>query len=301
MSEDIRNRLDIRHEDVTALNFVNAAAPYVFRRHFRQGLRSHIIEILDPSDVTIEQSGTLIDGIRWFPKAVPRKMFRIFRARFKTLEEALTEIGRVKIVERFLAPDFMARSSECIVDYHSPEGFDLMLCGFQEYVLGETLDPWTLLGAENLLPVIYDTIRVKARGGCLSKEAWMATACQKTARFIDRIKQMITQAGHIPDLSGEGNLIFTVDAGLRLVDINNISRVVYDSSIGLDEKGYPVCDKSIEALALIEEKVLGRRLDRDDPVYHRFLDPQRLKTVQEKESLFRKRRAEGNFAGNAFQ
>lgn len=56
---------------------------------------------------------------------------------------------------------------------------------------------------------------------------------------------MVAEAGHIPDLAGAGNLIITGTADIRLVDINDISPISLDSSIYLDEKGYPVCDKSI--------------------------------------------------------
>ena len=291
MPEDIRDKSSIDHDDVTALNFVNTSTPYVFRRHFRQGLRSHIMEILDPSDVQIERSGKVIDGIRWFPKAAPRRMFRIFRARLKTLENALTEIGRVKIVEHYLAPDFMATSIECIVDYRGPEGWDLLLCGFQEYVNGIILDPWTILDADDLLPTLYDTIRDRGSAIPLSRGEWIGTVRQKGARFIGKVKQMITKAGHIPDLSGSGNLIITATGNIRLVDINNISRVSLDSSIRLDEKGYPVCDKSMEVLSLIEEKVLGRHVDMREDCYQLFLNPDRRNAVKAKEELFWKMEA----------
>ena len=291
MPEDIRNQPSISHEDVIALNFVRSSTPYVFRRHYRQGLRSHIMEVLDPSDVKIEQSGKVIDGMRWFPIAAPRRMFRIFRARLKTLENALTEIGRVKIVERYLAPDFMATSTECIMDYQGPEGWDLMLCGFQEYVKGEILDPWTILDAAELLPALYDTFRDKDRALTPSRDQWIRTVRQEGSRFIRKIKLMITEAGHIPDLAGAGNLIITGAGGIRLVDINNISSVDFDTSIDLDEKGYPVCDKSIEALSLMEEKILGRPVDMDENIYKLFLGPKRRKAVKEKETLFWKRTA----------
>ena len=37
--------------------------------------------------------------------------------------------------------------------------------------------------------------------------------------------------------------------------------------VDLDEKGYPVCDKSIEALSLIEEKILGKQVDMEADIY----------------------------------
>ena len=92
MTEDIRDRPTIDHADVMALNFVNAAAPVVFRRHFRQGLRSHVLEILDPQAVAVERKGTMVDGVMRFPKAEPRRMLRIFRTRLHTLDEGLDEI-----------------------------------------------------------------------------------------------------------------------------------------------------------------------------------------------------------------
>jgi hypothetical protein len=290
MPEDIRKKSAISHIDVVALNFVRSSTPYVFRRHFRQGLRSHIMEILDPSDVNLEQTGKVIDGVRWFPKAAPRRMFRIFRARLKTLENALSEIDRVKIVERFLAPGFMARSTECIVSYSGPEGRDLMLCGFQEYVAGEILNPWTILNSADLLPTLYESLHRENNQSASDREQWIAAVRQKGAHFIGKIKQMISEAGHIPDLAGAGNLIITVDGGIRLVDINNISRVAFNSTIALDEKGYPVCDKSVEALSLIEEKLLARPVDMSEPLYRLFLDPQRRMAVKVKEEWFWKRK-----------
>ncbi len=292
MPEDIRDKPTITQVDVLALNFVNSATPYVFRKHFRQGLRSHIMEILDPLDVEMEQTGTVVDGVRWFPKARPRRMLRIFRSRLKRLDRALKEIERVKIVERYLSPDFMATSVECIMDYHGPDGWDLMLCGFQEYVQGEILDPWTILDGVNLLPSLYDQLHNAERASALSKETWIAAVRQNGQQFVANLKRMILEAGHIPDLAGAGNLIITAGAEIRLVDINNISRVDFDGSINLDEKGYPVCDKSIEALALIEEKIIGRRVDMQDKLFKHFLESNRWKVVKAKEALFWKNRSD---------
>lgn len=286
MPEDMRNQPSISHADVAALNFIRSSMPYVLRRHFRQGLRSHILEILEPAEVEIEQSGIINDGIRIFPKATPRRMFRIFRSRLKTLGNALTEIGRVKIVERYLAPDFMATSTECIVDYKGPDGWDLVLCGFQEYVQGEILDPWTLLEAGNLLPALYDTLGHSEQALPLPRKEWIRAVRKKSGHFIQRIKRMIDEAGHIPDLAGAGNLMVTVTGHICLVDINNISRIDFDSAIRLDEKGYPVCDKSVEALSLIEEKVLGRPVERHEKIYRFFLNPARRDAVKHKEELF---------------
>ncbi len=287
MHPDIRDRATIDHADVIALNFVRPTPPYQFRRHYRQGLRSHILEILACRDVDREQRGTVIDGVRHFPRAMPCRMFRIFRTRLGTLDEALEEIARVKLVAHYLGPGHMAMSTECIVDYEGPDGYALMLCGFQEYVPGVVLDPWTILEAPELLPALYHATSQTRDAPELPEERWIATIRQKGMDFVRRIKRMISRAGHIPDLAGAGNLIINAQAEIRLVDINNISPVAFDASIRLDEKGYPVGDKSIEALSLIEAKLFKRPVDLNEPVYRHFLDPYRLEKVRAEERRFR--------------
>ena len=286
MSEDIRKKLAIYHSDVIALNFIRSSPPYVFRRHYRQGLRSHVMEILYSTDVVTEKTGTLVDGIRQFPKAVPLNMFRIFRTQFETFEEAWAEIERVKILSEYLGAEFMAHSHECIVEYHGPHGSELMLCGFQEYIEGDIIDPWTILDADSLLPVIYKTMKDRGVTTPLSSEEWVADARKKGSQLIGRLKRMINQSGHIPDLAGVGNLIIKPNGEICLVDINNISPVYSDSTIPLDEKGYPVCDKSVEALSLLEKKIVGRPINMEEKLYKQFLTSERRKLVQEKVKLF---------------
>ena len=286
MAQDIRDRSQIEHEDVVALNFIRNPCPFVFRRHFRQGLRSHIMEILRPGDLKMEKAGVVRDGVRWFPKARPHKIFRIFRARLKTLDKALEEIGRVKIVEQYLAPEYLAKSEEFIVDYQGPEGRDLMLCGFQAYVAGHIVDPWGILDAAELFEVIYASLcRASDPDGSM-QAGWLRNARGQAQAFIGRVKRMILEKAHVPDLAGVGNLVMVASGNIRLVDMNNISRVDMDSQIRLDDRGYPVCDKSIEALSLLERNLLGRPVDRDEPIYKHFLDPRRLKAVQALEEVF---------------
>lgn len=286
MPVDIRDKAFIGHDDVIGLNFIKKSSPFFFRRHFRQGLRSHVMEILKLSDVQLEKEGIVIDGLKWYPKARPFKIFRLFRSRLKTVEIALGEIGRVKIVEKYLAPDYLARSDEFIVDYMGPEGRDLVLCGFQEYVEGEILDPWGILEKDKLTSVMYDNLVRNALHPAVIKEKWIRRVERKVEKFIGRIKRMIVETSHVPDLAGVGNIIIANSGEIKLVDINNISRVVFDTVIRLDDKGYPVCDKSIEALAHLEHKVLGGAINNNEPIYKNFLDPQRIKAVQAKEQDF---------------
>jgi hypothetical protein len=293
MPIDIRDKAFISHEDVMGLNFINDSGPYYFRRHYRQGLRSHILEVLERVDVEREKSGMVIDGVRWYPKARPLKMFRIFRTRLKTLERAFREINRVKITERYLAPDFLATSNEFIVDYEMPDGMDLMLCGFQEYEAGEIVDPWNILDRQAFVSVLYDSIREGKDGFNMIRDLWTAMVRKKAAIFIQRIKEMIFQAAYIPDLAGIGNLVVVPSGEIKLVDINNISKVVFDSKIRLDDRGYPVCDKSIEALCLLEEKMVGSTPDRSEKIYRTFLDPDRRRAVKGHEATFYRRKKEG--------
>lgn len=286
MPEDIRDKATISHADVLALNFIRQSAPYHFRRHYRQGLRSHIMEIVHLADIEMEKKGTFIDGIRWFPKAIPIKMLRIFRSRFNTLTDVLEETKRVKLVERYLSPAYLARSTEVVVDYWGLEGRDIMLCGFQEYIEGEIVDPWSILGRDNLLGVLYDGLSRGSENPALDREGWIAHARRQAANFISKIKKMIMEARHVPDLAGVGNLVIQRSGVIKLVDINNISQVSFATRINLDDKGYPVCDKSIEALALLEEKILGVTADRYNPIYRTFLDPQRQNDVKVREEIF---------------
>ena len=286
MPVDIRDKPLIRHEDVLALNFINSATPYVFRKHFRQGLRSHVMEILDPQDLTIEREGTVVDGMRWFPTARPLRILRIFRSRLPTLDKALNEIGRVKTVEHYLAPQFMATSVECIVDYVGPEGRDLVLCGFQEFVKGCPLDPWTILDSSELLSALHAQLAGDTFEVGMSEKQWIASVRRSGMGFVERVKQMVIEAGTIPDLAGAGNLIVTATGEIRLVDINNISPAAFDGPICLDEKGYPVSDKSVEALCLIQEKVAGLPIETQDSLFKQFFNPKRWKEVKRMEALF---------------
>jgi hypothetical protein len=286
MPEDIRDKPHITHADVVGLNFVNPFTPYLFRRHHRQGLRSHVMEVLHPADLELETAGTLIHGHRHFPKATPRKIFRLFRTRLQSPQKALTEIERVKIVEKYLAPDYLARSNEFIVDYQGPKGNELMLCGLQEYVPGKIVDPWNLLTGERFLNDLYNDLGATAAPSDAARQRWIGQTRRQAWRFVSKIKQMIHDTGYIPDLAGLGNLIMTASGRIRLVDINNISRVYFDTTIRLDDRGYPVCDKSIEALAMFERKILGHPIESNDAIYGTFLIARRMEDVAVLEKQF---------------
>lgn len=286
MPEDIRDKPYITHDDVVGLNFINPSPPYVFRRHYRQGLRSHVMELLHPGDVELETTGTLIDGHRRFPKATPHKIFRLFRTRLQIPQEALTEIERVKIVENYLAPEYLARSNEFIVDYLGPNGHELMLCGLQEYVSGEIVDPWNLLNGEQFLNALCHELGAATGPSDTLRRRWHEHTRRQASRFVSRIKQMIHETEYIPDLAGLGNMIMMPSGRIKLVDINNISRVHFDTTIRLDDRGYPVCDKSIEALAMLERKILGHPIDGNDAIYRTFLTARRMEEVAALERQF---------------
>lgn len=286
MSEDIRDKSFITHEDMVGLNFINPSSPYIFRRHYRQGLRSHVMELVHRRDLALESTGIVIDGRRRYPKARPFKIFRLFRTRLQSHQTALTEIERVKIVDTYLAPDYLAQSSEFIVDYLGPDGNHPVLCGLQEYVTGEIIDPWSILDGERLLRDWYNALAAGTEPIRSPPRRWISNARRHAMSFIARIKQMARETMHIPDLAGLGNMIMVHTGKIKLVDINNISRIFFDARIRLDDRGYPVCDKSIEALAMLERKILGHPIDGSDALYRTFLIPDRMEEVAELEKRF---------------
>jgi len=281
--EDPRDKLRLTHEDVVAMNFVRAPGIYVYRRHYRAGLRSHIMQILLREDLDRERTGVLRDGVRLFPKARPLKMLRIFRTRFKTLREAEEELVRFKIIEAHLAPLHMARSNEFLVDFTGGGQREPILCGLQEYMEGETINPWNRLDDEELAS-LRNRMPNQAAPEC--QREWIADVRAQAGSFVLQVKQLISRAGYVPDLAGSGNLILTPLGLIKLVDINNISKVSFDSSIPLDDRGYPVCDKSVEALSMLEKNLAGRHVDPGDEVYRVFLDPHRMEKVRELERRF---------------
>ncbi len=271
----------ITGEEVRALNFINASTSHHFRRHFRQGLRSHIFEVLDAGDVFKETQGEMIDGVRWFPRAVPKKMLRILRTRFSCLDQVLDEIKKYALILKLLGPDLIAVSQEFIVEYTGSGRSEIVLCGLQEYVQGKVFDPWNLHG-DIPLKTFYKT----HFSGEMSEKSWMARAHEVIDVFVRRTRKMIMENGYIPDLAGNGNLLFTAQGEFKLVDINNIIEARCDGTIALDDKKYPSCDKSVEVLAILEQKILKNKNFPDDDLYGHFLTLERRARVRQIEETF---------------
>ncbi len=283
MGGDIRKKSVLNQEDVLDLNFIKSPPVYVFRRNYRQGLRSHLIQVLKPEDVQYENQGVLIDGFRWYPRAEPSIILRIFRQKFESILEAEEEIRNFKITRSHLAPDNLAVSQEVLVDYKLEDRWEIMLCGFQEYVQGEILDPWRCLNENYLASLLSVKGFQKRQHKILDKSEWICLVRQQAEIFIEKVKRMIIEKHHVPDLAGVGNLILSPQGKIKLVDINNISRVSFDQTIPLDDKGYPVCDKSIQALSLLEKNLLDKGVDQEDIIYKTFLDPKRVSQVDDLE------------------
>jgi hypothetical protein len=242
--EDIRKKAWADHNDILDLNFIRRNPAVLFRQHHRQGLRSVIMEVLSSDAVDLERHGVVIDGVRRFPAAVPRKMFRIFRAGFDCLQTVLRDIRRIHLVLSYLTARHMAVSEEMILSYRIYDRYEMVLCGLQNFIEGEPLDPW------GRLPDVPG---------------------DEAQDFIDKIKRLALETGLIPDLAGIGNVIFAPSGDLVLVDINNISTVDMDGTIRPDDKGYPVCDKSVEALSILESRLMNRPIDHAEPLYAHFL------------------------------
>jgi len=278
VAEDIRDKAYLTHTDVIALNFIKDSGRYLYRRHYRSGLRSHIMEVLDAGQVRQETRGRVVKGVRLFPKAIPLKMLRIFRTRLTSTRQAFDEIVKLRVIETYLTKDQFAGSSEFIVDYDTPEGPDMLLCGLQEFVQGRKLDPWLLKSGG--ICKLYPDKDANAQG------AFVAQLRKSAQRFVAGIIAMIQKAGYIPDIAGQRNLLVSRMGNIRLVDINNVSRIKFDARIYIDDKGYPVCDKSIEALALIDRYLCDNRNCRGQLLFQMFLEAGRMRVVAALDDAF---------------
>lgn len=278
---DIRDQAHLSGDEVQKLNFIKEYGRYVFRKYYRSGLRSHIFEVLLEEDVQKETKGQIIDGIRMFPRALPKKMLRILRNRFNDREKIFTEIKKYNLLLKHLGSDFIAKSDEFIVDYTGTGTSQIVLCGLQEYIEGEILDPWRFVGDAYLIDLFKSVAKKESQNLALVQKAK-----KSIATFVKQIRQMITDTGYIPDLAGNGNLIITRDGGLKLVDINNIVEIKFDDEILIDDKGYPSCDVSIEVLFILEQDMLKKDIRMDDPLYQLFLSPERKKAVKALEKKF---------------
>ena len=256
---DIRAKADLDHHDICDLNFIRPAAGYRFRRHFNQGLRSHIIEVIRECDAVNEETGVMSQGLRTFPRAQPVKMLRIFKRRFKAPADLETETRRIRSMAQFIPERFIAVSAEFVVDYRVDGHWDMMLCGLQDFVDGPVVDPWR---PQNLPQVRH------ARA------------------FIEGVVAMIEGRRLIPDLAGIGNLRADAQGLLKLVDINNINPLLKDEPIQLDDQGYPTADKSVQALALLEQHLANRRTLSSHPIAGFFLRPKRMAAVNRLERRF---------------
>ena len=237
----------------------------------------------------METDGVMRDGVRWFPAARPIKMLRIFRQKFEALESAQAEMRTFKILARHLPVATYAASSEFLADYWVGSRYSAVLCGLQEYVTGQILDLWQL-PTDGGLQRLHSSMQAATGGDApLAARQWLEQVQSSGAALVKGLKAMILQAGHVPDLAGYGNLLVTARGQVKLVDINNISPVEFAVQIPLDDKGYPVCDKSIEALALMEQKLLQRPIDMHEKQYRWFLDPQRMREVATRERAFNAR------------
>ncbi len=281
--KDIRDKAYLNNKDILGLNFIKIPGIYYYRRYYREGLRSHIMEVLKPEDVEIETKGIIKNGIKLYPRAEPLKILRIFRTKFGSLKDAEEELKKVKILANYLAPDYLARPEEFLVNYKRGEKCEILLCGLQEYVKGELIEPWGHFDDDHLISML-DDMGVDDSAMIISQ--WSRRVRKNMGNFVSKIKQMIMETYHVPDLAGVGNLLLTKTGDIKLVDINNISGVSFDHTIKLDDRGYPVCDKSIEALFLLERKLSEGSLPIDTPPYKIFLDPERMKDVKAIEKKF---------------
>ena len=298
MATDVRDKKNLNEETVRNLNFIRNSGRYVYRRHYRQGLRSHILEVLDREEVAREKEGIVSDGIKWFPRAKPLKMLRLFRTRFADRLQADRELQRVMMIAHHLGPGCYAQSNEFLVSYEIDGCYDTLLCGLQEYVEGLPLEPWGFMNPERLAENLIRPGMGGQKSSRWDRSTLIATIHRNAVDFVARVREMINDSGCIPDLAGDGNLLLTDNGRIKLVDINNISRVTFAKDIEVDDKGYPVCDKSVEALSQLQLKMATQPIDPADRLYRTYLDPARMSAVQDierefhRESILRQYRAD---------
>ena len=283
---DIRSKKRLTPSDVLGLNFIREPAPYVYRPYPRQGLRSHIMEVLRPEDAHVEKHGVENDGVTWYPRARPIKMLRLFRTRFNSRTDALEEIRRLKVIETYLPAANIARSEEFLVDYAVAGKMEILLCGLQVFVDGEMLDPWSLDAEKHISELLTCISAVSDTKEDRTEGARWCRLQDEAEIFIKSIKKMIREREMIPDLAGIGNILLTRSGRIRLVDINNICRIRFDQTVHLDDKGYPACDKSIEALYLLEKHLLAPDTETDAWPYSHFLQSDRMAEVRNIEERF---------------
>ncbi|MCP4114233.1 MAG: hypothetical protein GY737_02315 [Desulfobacteraceae bacterium] len=276
---DITTAPFLSNSSLEQFNFLRTSAAGRFRRHFRSGLRSHLFELIRAEDLETEQTGKIIGNIRLFPRARPSRMLRVLRTPFDSLDQALGEIQKYKLLLKYLGPGLIAKSEEFIVEYRGTGAREILLCGLQEYIRGTTLDPWHLTGKEALKHFYTPNATTHYR-------EFTHRAARDIKTFVAAVRRMIHATAHIPDLAGVGNLMLTHEGGLKLVDINNVIKIRQNPDIHLDDRGYPCCDKSMEVLFILEHKILQQPLPMDDPLYQRFFTPERIDRVKELEQAF---------------
>jgi hypothetical protein len=244
------------------------------------------MEVLKWRDWEQEEKGVVKDMLTWFPKARPIKMLRLFRSQFRSRDEAEEELRRVKVILSYLGPNHLAPSEEFLVSYQVLGQTEILLCGLQEYVDGEILDPWTRFDNDHLAFLFTRMEPDNQQERVTQTDQWIKVVRKKMKNFIEKNKEMILGANLVPDLAGIGNLLLTRNGDIKLVDINNVSNVSFGTTIQLDDRGYPVCDKSIEALFRLEQDFVGPSNYSESDIYRTFLDPQRMKEVNAIQDAF---------------
>lgn len=262
------------------INFLRVPEHYHLRRHFRAGLRSQLLELIPNKDLEKETHGILANGIRTFPRARPIKMVRVLKNRFNSCAAALEEIKKYRVLLASLGSYFVAQSEEFIVEYREKNQNHILLCGLQEYIEGTTLNPWHLSDERSLEHFYISNPET-------TPKKFTRQAVSDIKGFVGAITAMVEQTGLIPDLAGDGNLMLSPEGRLKLVDINNIIKITQGPEIQLDDKGYPCCDKSMEVLS-----ILGNKIARipppfsKDPFLGKFFDLERRQKVNELEQAF---------------
>lgn len=227
------------------------------------GENAHIYRLVN-GDSYSGQVTWLTSSTSSFSCSMPLHMLKINR---KKLSDNLTNEKKEKaaLMDSYLGR-FCATSIETIDDAFVLKGkrTNNFLCGLQEYVQGYDFYP-------------------------LSESDYLRGLNLKESQgLVDCVKKLILEQGIIPNLwkimYDEKNNV------LKVVDLYDVRKVYMDEKKGEDDEKetsarineLPLVDMSVLALARIEEKIKGSRVDMTEKIYDYFLNPERCLKAKQK-------------------
>lgn len=250
----------------------NDPEKWVMIKGSTQGTRSCIVMLFDRDEYTRQREGVVIDNKKQYPKAHPKQVLRILRNGAEKTDHLQPMLDDYHfLVENFVGDgeDQLAQSNELIVELNdkdisllcqrteilSPPDHKHFLVGLQQYIHGDTLDPWRQIAISKLKECAK--VSPVNLGVHLRLDADGISKLESSFRLMrTRIHTCLREHKKIPDL-GIGNTIMEPSGSLTIIDINNLIRAPENlAEIPTDENGYPAFHGSIDSLLQID-RILG--------------------------------------------